>query len=171
MRVKLKTKGGKRVEGEVVKEGDELKVSCQGKRVSFKVVKTPLGDFIAQDEFGRKFRISPVFSSKYEVVFEVDGKNYRFDVVQEGEDVEGAEGEDVFLLKAQFSGLIRKVYVRKGQKVKKGEALVDLESMKMINSLKSEIDGVVEEIYVSEGKSVMSGEKIIRIVKGEKENE
>lgn len=164
MRIKVKTKDGKKVEGEVIREGDKIKVSHGGKAVYFNIIKTPFGDFIAEDESGRKFRINPIFSSKYEVVFEVNGRNFGLEFVQEGEE-ESDASKDVFILKAQFSGFVRKVYVKKGQMVRKGETLVDLESMKMINSLKSEIDGFVEEIYVGEGKSVMSGEKIIKVVR------
>ncbi len=166
MRIKLKSKDGRKLEGHISSYGNTVEVKFKDSIKRFTFEKTPFGEIIARDEDGNKYRIAPIFSSKYEVAFELNGENFQFEKILSAAEFED-EDESVVIIKLSFSGLIRKLYVKKGQSVNRGEVLADIESMKMINSLKSPIDGVVEEIYVSEGKSLMSGEKIMKIVKSQ----
>ena len=55
---------------------------------------------------------------------------------------------------AFIPGKIRKVYVKKGARVKEGDKLLILEAMKMNNVIFSPIRGVVKEVYVTPGISV-----------------
>ncbi len=166
MRIKIKTHNRKTIEGHISLNGQTIQVKTGGKTYSFKLISSPAGEFIVEDENGVKYRINGVYSSSYETVFEINGKSFRAEFITSTSQQE-EEDENISLLKSSFSGLVRKVFVRKNQKVKKGEVLMELESMKMINSLKSPIDGTVEEIFVSEGKTIVSGEKLIKIVKND----
>ena len=56
-----------------------------------------------------------------------------------------------------------KVLVEVGQKVKRGDVLMTMESMKMENNIMTEYDGVVKAIHVSVGKSVMQDDLLIEI--------
>lgn len=165
MRLRLKTKDGRKIEGSVLKKGDtEYEVTYGGKTLNFKVFKTPLGDFFLEDTYGKRYRLSKLYSSDYEVIFQINDSFWPLEILSP-ESLEESENIDVFLLKSSFSGSVKKVYVNRGDIVQKGQALLDLESMKMINTLKSPIDGVIDEIYVLDGKSVVSGEKLLRIKK------
>ena len=66
-------------------------------------------------------------------------------------------------VKAPMPGLVLTVEVEEGQAVKKGEALLILEAMKMENVLKSMGDGVVKAIRVSQGTAVDKGELLIEM--------
>jgi biotin carboxyl carrier protein len=55
---------------------------------------------------------------------------------------------------AFIPGTIKKIYFTKGKKVKAGEKLVDLEAMKMMNTIFSPSNGTIAEIYVKEGDLV-----------------
>jgi biotin carboxyl carrier protein len=55
---------------------------------------------------------------------------------------------------AFIPGTIKKIYFTKGKKVKAGEKLVDLEAMKMLNTIFSPANGTIAEIYVKEGDLV-----------------
>ncbi|MCU0444671.1 MAG: acetyl-CoA carboxylase biotin carboxyl carrier protein subunit [Microscillaceae bacterium] len=57
-------------------------------------------------------------------------------------------------VKAPMPGLIIDVKVEEGQTVKKGDALLILEAMKMENVLKSPTDGVIKAIKVKKGDNV-----------------
>lgn len=59
-------------------------------------------------------------------------------------------------------GVILAVNAAVGASVKRGEALLVLEAMKMKNELKSPRDGVVAEVYVSPGQQVAYGEFLVR---------
>jgi biotin carboxyl carrier protein len=55
---------------------------------------------------------------------------------------------------AFIPGTIKKIYFTKGKKVKAGEKLVDLEAMKMLNTIFAHENGIIAEIYIKEGDLV-----------------
>lgn len=66
-------------------------------------------------------------------------------------------------IKSPLPGSIMKVLVEVGQRVKRGDVLMTMESMKMENNIMTEYDGVVKAIHVSVGKSVMQDDLLIEI--------
>ncbi len=162
MRLKIKTRSGEKFQAYIIERENSIEVKVGDETIKFSFIRTPYNDFIVQDENGEKYRITPIFLSKFERVFEVDGKAFVTEIATEDE---SEDSEDIAIIKSSFSASIRKVYVSKGAHVKKGDLILDVESMKMINSIKSPIDGIVKEVYVSEGKSVSAGEKLVVIEK------
>ncbi len=67
------------------------------------------------------------------------------------------------VVKAVIPGIIRKLYVDKGAKVKTGDKLVVLEAMKMKNDLLATEGGVVDEILVKVGERVSKDDVLVRI--------
>ena len=65
-----------------------------------------------------------------------------------------ASAHKVSEVKAPMPGLVLRVMVEGGQQIKKGDALVVLEAMKMENILKSPADAVVKKISVVKGDKV-----------------
>ena len=61
-------------------------------------------------------------------------------------------------------GVIQKLYVRPGQKVKKGEALCILEAMKMQNDILCPFDARIKSINVEPGRMVAKGELLMELV-------
>lgn len=55
-------------------------------------------------------------------------------------------------------------YVKVGDTVKKGDVLMIIESMKLMNEVTSDFDGVVEEILVANGDAVEYDQPLMRIV-------
>ncbi|NBU35737.1 MAG: acetyl-CoA carboxylase biotin carboxyl carrier protein subunit [Bacteroidetes bacterium] len=66
-------------------------------------------------------------------------------------------------IKAPMPGLVRQVNTKEGDLIKKGDALIILEAMKMENVLKSPIDGIVSEILVKQGESVEKNQILLSI--------
>ena len=58
-------------------------------------------------------------------------------------------------------GTIKKIYTAKGKKVKAGEKLIDLEAMKMVNTIFAEDNFTVAEIYIKEGDMVPKSQILI----------
>lgn len=54
-------------------------------------------------------------------------------------------------------------FVKVGSSVKKGNVIMIIESMKLMNEVKSEFDGVVKEILVSDGQAVEYDQPIMII--------
>ena len=64
-------------------------------------------------------------------------------------------------IKAPMPGLVLNVLVGEGHQVKKGDALVVLEAMKMENILKSPADGQVKKVSVQKGTAVEKNQVLI----------
>jgi len=65
-------------------------------------------------------------------------------------------------IKAPMPGLIFDIKVSEGQEVKKGDAVLILEAMKMENILKSPGDGIIKSIKVKKGESVEKNQVLIQ---------
>lgn len=72
----------------------------------------------------------------------------------------GAGGDDI---KAPLPGKIVAFAAKVGATVKKGDALVTLEAMKMEHALKAPRDGVVAEVGAEEGAQVKEGAVLVRL--------
>ncbi len=66
-------------------------------------------------------------------------------------------------IQAPMQGMVVKVKVAPGDRVKLGEVVVILEAMKMQNDIQATVSGTVREIYVKEGAIVASGEVLMTI--------
>ena len=64
---------------------------------------------------------------------------------------------------AFIPGIIRKVLVNEGKRIKTGDELLILEAMKMENILLSSIEGKIKKIYIKEGETVMKNHLLIEI--------
>lgn len=64
---------------------------------------------------------------------------------------------------AFIPGTIRSVSVKVGQKVKKGDKLLELEAMKMLNDLTAPISGKVKAIHVKPGIVVVKSALLAEI--------
>ncbi|MCC6372553.1 MAG: acetyl-CoA carboxylase biotin carboxyl carrier protein subunit [Bacteroidia bacterium] len=65
-------------------------------------------------------------------------------------------------IKAPMPGMVLNILVSEGQEVKKGDALLVLEAMKMENILKSPSDGVVKKIVAIKGNAVEKNQLLIQ---------
>lgn len=66
-------------------------------------------------------------------------------------------------IKAPMPGKITKIFVKEGQAVKKGDALVVMEAMKMEYTLKSDIDTNVEKVNVNLNDQVTLGSLLVQL--------
>ncbi len=62
---------------------------------------------------------------------------------------------------AFISGIIRKVHIRKGRKIKDGDPLFELEAMKMKNQIMANIEGKVKKVHVKTGERVSKNQLLI----------
>lgn len=85
----------------------------------------------------------------------------RFDLLLDKLGMDRNAEASVKNLKAPMPGLILDVMVAAGGLVKKGDALLMLEAMKMENILRSPIDGVVKEIAIQKGTAVEKNEVLL----------
>ena len=65
------------------------------------------------------------------------------------------------VVESPMHGMIDKVLVKVGDRVRQGDTLCLLEAMKMVTPLEAPVDGTVVEICVAESQSVARGAKLI----------
>jgi pyruvate carboxylase subunit B len=97
----------------------------------------------------------------------VDGKVYRVGIKPQAADgttqQASATATDVTEVKSQMPGAVFKQLVKKGDRVRAGEAILILEAMKMEMEVASPVDGQVSEISVGVGDQVATGQTLAKI--------
>lgn len=66
-------------------------------------------------------------------------------------------------IKAPMPGTVKKVNVKVGQAVKKGDVLLVFEAMKMDNDISAPADGTVASVNVNEGASIKTDDVVITL--------
>jgi glutaconyl-CoA/methylmalonyl-CoA decarboxylase subunit gamma len=80
------------------------------------------------------------------------------------EKIEKREKGDPVPILAPLPGNILEIFVKPGDKIKKGQMLLVMEAMKMENKIQSDKEGIVESVRVSPGSSVLQGDVLIELV-------
>jgi biotin carboxyl carrier protein len=62
---------------------------------------------------------------------------------------------------APIPGLITRINVHVGDKVKRGDGVIILEAMKMENEIKADCDGVIQEVLIKQGSSVEKNQTLL----------
>lgn len=96
----------------------------------------------------------------------LDKFNVQTEVIEAKDEIILNENEEA--VESIMSGNIWKIEANVGDKVKVGEVLVILESMKMEVDIETNISGTVEKILFKEGDNINSGDVLIIIKKDEK---
>ncbi|MCH6201192.1 acetyl-CoA carboxylase biotin carboxyl carrier protein subunit [Aquiflexum sp. LQ15W] len=86
----------------------------------------------------------------------------KFDLLLEKLGMNNLKSQTAKEIKAPMPGLIFDIKVKEGDEVKKGEAVLILEAMKMENILKSPGDGTVKAIKIKKGQSVEKNQVLIQ---------
>ncbi|MBB5183573.1 pyruvate carboxylase [Catenisphaera adipataccumulans] len=97
------------------------------------------------------------------VIFELNGNRREVDVRDQSIVVEGRETvmtdpTDKSQSGASIPGLVTKINVKPGDKVKENDTLGTIEAMKMETAVVARMDGVIKEVRVKEGDNVKAGE-------------
>ena len=110
--------------------------------------------------------LSSDFVSK-KINIKINGRRYEVDIKDKMDLLLDKLGMDQVIssavknITAPMPGLILQLHVNEGDEVKKGDAIMVLEAMKMENTLKSPGDGTVKSILVKAGDSVEKNQVLI----------
>ena len=66
-------------------------------------------------------------------------------------------------VRAFIPGIIREIFVKSGDNVKKGDKLLVLEAMKMKNRIFSPINGKVKKVYIKSDQKVAKNDLLIEL--------
>ena len=107
---------------------------------------------------------------KERISFYVDGTEYKTYLPEEIKKKRSFVRPRENVVNAFIPGTVTKIYVKRGQKVRKGDKLIILEAMKMKNQLLAPLDGLAGEVLVTEGARVIKGQPVVFLEK-EREKE
>lgn len=99
--------------------------------------------------------------------FKINNQTYNVNLKDKYDDLlqklgmDASASKKVNELKAPMPGLVVDIFVNNGQEIKKGDALLVLEAMKMENILKSNADGTIKKVEVKKGSTVEKNEVLI----------
>jgi len=93
----------------------------------------------------------------------VNGDKYRTLFTEKYKNRKKWEQPDFKKITSVIPGTVIKVYVKEGQKVKEGDLMMVLESMKMKNKIYFPIDGTVKKIHISEGERIPKNHLMIEL--------
>ena len=120
---------------------------------------------------GKKFEVEVNLLNSNDAQVKVNDKNFDIKISNNlsepkksepkisDQSVQGNPGD----LLALMPGKILKVLVSEGQKIKMGEPVIIMESMKMEQTIVSSADGVINSINVNEGETIEVGSVMIVI--------
>lgn len=106
---------------------------------------------------GRGWRVQ--VRGRVRVVEVVDERTRRLRELAAG----GAKSGPSGVVKAPMPGMILRLQVERGQRIKTGGGLLVLEAMKMENEIRAPRDGVVTQIYVEAGSVVEKGAPLVEL--------
>ncbi len=152
--------GEKEVEVEILGlSPDQVSIKINGPAETFAVKGLPTGEILLTDSHGRNQKVRAQALRGH-----LNGKDVRLEEIRatgkKGGASEGLGGGKVL---APMPGKILKLAVASGDNVKKGQALLHMEAMKMEHVLKAPRDGTVAKINCAPGQVVQGGVELIEL--------
>lgn len=145
-------------------KAESYKASYKDKNFSLNVAKITPNCFSISFDGGNK--TVHIAQSDNSVFVHLDGRVVRFGKVKDDIQKFSADGLGFGAkdeIKASMPGKIVKILVAEGDKVKSGQPLVIVESMKMENEIKSPADATVKSINFKPGDLVQPNQPIINL--------
>ena len=97
------------------------------------------------------------------ITFNIEGDKYDTYANRKFQNRKPYQPADQDKITAFMPGVIKKIYVKPGDKVKDGSKLLVLEAMKMKNILFAPFAGLVKQINVDEGKMVTKDQILVEL--------
>jgi len=67
------------------------------------------------------------------------------------------------LIRSALPGRIDQIFIKKGDKIQKGQSLLVMSAMKIEYHFKAEAKGVVADVYCKQGQTVKFNQKLVKI--------
>lgn len=91
----------------------------------------------------------------------IDDTSYETEITRKFKNRVNYTPRDPKKITAFIPGVIREIYIKKGQKIKEGDKMYILEAMKMRNLVFAPFDGKILDIYIASDQRVAKNEILI----------
>lgn len=122
---------------------------------------------VIKDNKSYNLELLKLNSEEKTVFVKINGLKYKFQLKDKFDDLLRSLGMDNLMvtkvsnLKAPMPGLVLSIDVEVGKEIKKGDALLILEAMKMENVIKSPTDGIIKSIAIETGQAVEKNQLLL----------
>ncbi len=158
------------LDGEIVKPlgNNEFVLKIKGKERNLKIINISHEkiEFMLDNEYHVAKYLE---NSTDKITIVVDGVKITFNkrpdldkIVYKNSGIESTTDSQIFL-KSQIPGRVVSINVAVGDKVKKGDVVCVLESMKMQLSIKAHKDGMIKTVKIKQGASVAKNDVLVEI--------
>ena len=145
--------------------------TIDGSAFSWDIIKVKDGSFhVIKDNKSYTVEVVKADEKEKTFVININGNNYnlkvkdKYDELLKSLGLDGLASKKVSELKAPMPGLVLEIKVAEGDTVKKGDAILVLEAMKMENNIKSPTDGIIKKINVKKGMAVEKNQVLINFI-------
>jgi biotin carboxyl carrier protein len=151
---------------EAVRKDDVFQVTVGKKKLRLKLGRTGDPDvFVAQFE-DKPLNVVLEAASGQGVTITIGGERMSFRKLHAREEPETAQARPITApgdtLPAPMPGRVVGIMTKTGERIRKGDPLIIIESMKMETVIRSDRDAKVEKLLVDEGSSVKRGQALVR---------
>ena len=80
-------------------------------------------------------------------------------------EVLGRSEEEELIINSPMHGVVQNVFVNSGQKVKKGQPILEIFAMKLQNEIVADKRMIVEQVFVKSGQTVEKGDLLVELKK------
>ena len=165
--LKLKVNNKKEYSVEFSDEG-KTKGKLNGKDFVWDVIELKKNSFhIIKDHKSYTAEVVKADHQTKTFVIKINGNKYtvtakdKYDELLHKLGMDNGSANKINEMKAPMPGLVLDIRVNEGSAVKKGDALIVLEAMKMENILKSPADGTIKKVSVKKGAAVEKNQVLV----------
>ena len=166
----IKVNGSKEFKTEINKQTNQtLFGHLNGQEFAADIIKVREGVYhLLKDNVSYNLEIVKHVPEEKKMIVKINNTSYTLDIKDKYDDLLHSLGLDnlaakkVNDIKAPMPGMVLNIMVSEGQEVKKGDALIVLEAMKMENILKSPTDGIIKKIAINKGVAVEKNQLLIQ---------
>jgi biotin carboxyl carrier protein len=165
----ISVNGGRSVKADFSVSGAHFTAMIDGKEIAGDFLDLGHGRYhlLVND---RSFRVTVLRQNREEKSFtlSVNSERYEVSLKDKYDELLHKLGMDTLAssrvnhIKAPMPGMVLRILVNEGDEVKKGDALIVLEAMKMENILKAPGDGTVKKITATKGSPVEKNQLLIQ---------
>lgn len=91
----------------------------------------------------------------------IDTVNYETEIHKKYEKKEKYTPADPKKVLAPIPGIVTEIFVKPGQKVKRGDNLLTFEAMKMNNFITASMDGKIKNVYITKGEKIVKKQLLL----------
>lgn len=149
--------------------GESISGELNGAAFNADIIKVREGVYhLIRNNVSYNIELVKHIAEEKKLIVKINNNKYTLDVKDKYDELLHSLGLDSLAakkvndVKAPMPGMVLNVLVSEGQEIKKGDALIVLEAMKMENILKSPTDGVVKKVAVNKGTAVEKNQILIQ---------